>query len=105
LSKVVTLGTLQTGIVTYHHMRMAGLVSSTPPGNYTEVSDAQMPDASGSLAPAITAEAYRNPTPETSTSIGPATYSAGSTAARVAVAIEWVPAGFVNCMVSGIEVH
>jgi hypothetical protein len=105
LSKVVTLGALQTGIVTYHHMRMSGLVSSTPPGNYTEISDAQMPDASGSLAPAITAEAYRNPTPETSTSIGPATYNAGSTAARVAVAIEWVPAGFVNCMVSGIEVH
>jgi hypothetical protein len=103
-SKTVTLGALSTGYVFY-------LVAKTVAHTYTaatgltEILDFSVTDITGSLC-AIGAEfSSITALPFSTTTIGPATASGASTDARVAIAWEMIPSGFVNCAVSGIEVR
>ena len=104
-SKTVTLATLQTGQVIYFHARALGTLTATPPTGMTETVDSALDDVTGSQGKITAGGDYVTAPPWTSTTVGPATYSAAGTQARVGVAIEVVPSAWVNCMVSGIEVH
>lgn len=105
-SKIVTLATLQTGVVFYFVSKAGpapGTVTSIT--TYTEGNEQVMTDGTGSVASHTSEiEVVTNP-PAPSATIGPAAYAASTTNARASVAWEVVPSNFVNCMVSGIEVR
>jgi len=106
-SKTITLATLQTGQVVYWTARAQAGITQTPPTGMTEATggDNSIDDLTGSQGKINQVTDYTTAPPWTSTTVGPATYSAASTLARAAVAVEFIPAGWVNCMVSGIEVR
>lgn len=111
LSKTVSLAALKTGLVVYYCSRVGDNQNVAPPTDYTEGEDRSLLDATGSVA-SISSETSRITTPPaSSTPIGPATFGSSTTGARASVAFELVPGiaagapGWVNCMVSGIEVH
>lgn len=104
-SKTVTIAATQTGSVTYHHGRFGSNSTSTATTGFTEITDTGLSDVSGSVASYDVVSEYVTAPPWTSTTVGPSTYSTSTTNSRVGLAIEWVPANWVNCMVSGIEVH
>jgi hypothetical protein len=106
-TKAVTLGTaIQSGHVFYVNGRFGtASATTTPPSGFTEARDDALADASGSSCPLQGSSNYVTTPPFTTTSTGTGAYSTSTADARVAVAFELVPAGWVNCMVSGIEVH
>jgi len=110
-SATVTLGaTPQTGYVFYLAGRcdaQNGGSASTAPSGFTEgaTSDYAFNDLTGNLADLTGDLSSVTDPPWTSATVGPATLGTATTDARASIAWEMVPSGFVNCMVSGIEVH
>jgi hypothetical protein len=103
-SKTVTLTALQAGLVIYWCGRAINGTAVAPTG-FTEGGDLSITDVSGSVGSAQAELSSVTTPPHTSTTVGPATFSTSTADARAAIAFELVPAGWVNCMVSGIEVH
>jgi hypothetical protein len=104
-SKTVTLpSAVQTGYVFYYTSAARAGNTVLPPTNFTEIAEREITDASGSVASMSTELSVAVP-PATSATVGPATFSAAGTSARASVAWEMVPSGWVNCTVSGVEVH
>lgn len=117
-TKTVTLASaIQTGYVFYINARgSATNGGTTAPTGYTEATgtgaDWSLADASGSVCALLGDVSSGTTPPITATTVGPGTYAGGGTTdARAAVAWEMVPGSstggpaWVNCMVSGIEVH
>jgi hypothetical protein len=104
-TKTVTLTTLSTGQVVYFNARALGSGTQLAPASMTETVDSALDDITGSQGKIHIGSDYTTAPPFTSTTVGPATESTAQTVARAAVAVELIPAAWVNCMVSGIEVH
>jgi hypothetical protein len=107
-TKIVTLSALQTGMVFYLTGRCetgAG-VTTTEPTGFTEPTSAdwQLDDGVGTAADLAGNLTYVTSPPWTSTTVGPGTFLFARDDSRASIAWEMIPSGFVNCMVSGIEV-
>ena len=104
-SKIVTLASApKTGVVFYWFGRFgADTTTVNPLTAFTEISDANQTDASGSVASLTRAGEYVTAPPHLSATVGPAPFALTSTNSRVSLAWEWVPAGFVTVTLSGIE--
>jgi hypothetical protein len=103
-SKTVALTALQSGLVIYWCARAINSTTVAPTG-FTEGGETTVNDASGSVGSHTAELSSVTIPPHTSTTVGPATFSTSTADARASVAFEIVPAGWVNCMVSGIEVR
>lgn len=111
-SKTVTLATVpQAGYAFYYAARATIGTPVTPPSGFSENREAQIDDLSGSAGPAVEEMSTVTTPPWTSATLGPCTFTTATTAARASIGWEMVPggtagaAGWVNCMISGIEVH
>jgi hypothetical protein len=102
---VTLASTVQTGLVFYACSRAGTSGGTSAPTGMTETGDFSTVDASGSVCALQGDLNYTTTPPYTTSPVGPATHVASTTGSRAAVAFEMVPAGWVNCMVSGIEVR
>jgi hypothetical protein len=102
----VTLNTLQTGYVMFFSARAGASGTGTPITGFTEIDDRGNLDASGSICETQQIADIVATPPLLSPILGTGgTWNTSTTGARASIAWELVPIGFVNCMVSGIEVH
>lgn len=107
----VTLGAIQTGYAFYLTSRVGSTTTTTPPTSFTEAADRTVADGTGSIAQMTMELSTVTTAPWTSPTLGPATFATSTTGARASVGWEMVPGqangtpSWVNCMVSGIEVH
>jgi hypothetical protein len=104
-SLTVTLSALQTGLTFFMCGRAGTNTTTAPPAGYTEIAELGFTDGVGNLASLTGDIDYVTTPPASSATVGPATHTTSTTESRAALAFELVPSGWINQMVSGIEVH
>lgn len=104
-SKTVTLpSAIQTGLTFYYAVKTAN-TTTTPPSSMTENDDRNINDVAGSVCSLVCEFSTVTTPPFVGTTLGPATFATNDTESRASIGFEMVPSGWVNCMVSGIEVR